>query len=330
VLDRIICVQRDYIQQADNMLKYEWLSSKPNLFRSFTGLEVSEFDQFYAKAQGNYDQYEAKRLARDDRKHKIGAGHPFSLALPKRLLMFLVYHRLYITSTLVGVLFGIDQSNVLKDIRKLEPLVKAILPTPKKLHDKMKQLQTPEELVAMFPELKAFIDATEQEIPRPKDKRKRTTHYSGKKKRHTVKTQLTVNANGLIVHKTQHVSGRMHDYALFKRSRPHLPDGIEREGDLGYLGVKEDFPNLKFTLPFKKKSPGRGKRGVKAPELSSEQKAFNRQLAKERVVVEHTNSRVKKFLIWGGEFRNRLRHYDVATDIVSGIVNFRILGTLTV
>lgn len=114
--------------------------------------------------------------------------------------MFLVYHKLYITFALVGVLFGIDQSNVLKGIRRLEPLVQAILPTPKKLHDKMKQLQTPKELLAMFPELKAFVDATEQEIPRPKNKKKRKTHYTGK--RHTVKTQLIVNSDGLIIHKT--------------------------------------------------------------------------------------------------------------------------------
>ena len=57
---------------------------------------------------------------------------------------------------------------------------------------------------------------------------------------------------------------------------------------------------------------------------------LNKALAKERIVVEHTNSRVKKFQIWGGEFRNRLKHYYVAAEIVSGIVNFRISGTLTV
>jgi len=93
--------------------------------------------------------------------------------------------------------------------------------------------------------------------------------------------------------------------------------------------VKKDFPWLNFVVPFKRKSWGRGKRDVKGEELSAEQKAFNKALAKERIVVEHTNSRVKKFLIWGGEFRNSLKHYDVATEIVSGIVNFRISGTLT-
>ena len=50
-----------------------------------------------------------------------------------------------------------------------------------------------------FPGFKAFVDATEQEIPRPKNVTKRKTHYSGKRKRHTVKTQLTVNSKGLAV-----------------------------------------------------------------------------------------------------------------------------------
>ena len=57
-----------------------------------------------------------------------------------------------------------------------------------------------------------------------------------------------------------------------------------------------------------------------------EQKVFNHELTKERVVVEHTISRMKKFRIMGEEFRNRLRWYDRATDIVSGLVNLRIMG----
>ena len=63
---------------------------------------------------------------------------------------------------------------------------------------------------------------------------------------------------------------------------------------------------------------GRGHRGEKAPGLTPEQKAFNSTLSKARVVVEHTISRLKKFNIFGGEFRNRLKNYDTMTDIVSG------------
>ena len=37
-----------------------------------------------------------------------------------------------------------------------------------------------------FPELIAITDETEQSIPRTKNKKKRKTHYSEKKKKHTV------------------------------------------------------------------------------------------------------------------------------------------------
>ena len=115
----------------------------------------------------------------------------------------------------------------------------------------------------MFPGYKAYVDGTEQEIRRTKRERKRKTHNSGKKKRHNVKTQLTVNYDGLIVHMTGHVKGSMHDYALFRRSRTHLRGKVREKGDIGYLGVKKDFPRLDFEVPFKKKNPGRGKVGVK-------------------------------------------------------------------
>jgi len=296
------------------------------IFKSFTGLEVPEFDALYSKIQDSHAAYEEKRLHREDRKRKIGAGHPFKLPLKDRLVMLLMYHRLYVTSTLLGFLFNLGQSNVLKNIRMLEPHVKEVLPLPRKIHQKAGRLGTLDDVEALFPGFKAFLDATEQEIPRPKDRAKRRTHYSGKKKRHTVKTQITVNADGLILHKTPHARGSRHDYALFRWRHPRLPDEVYLGLDLGYDGVQKDYPGLNLLVPFKRRSPGRGKRGVKAKELTSEQKAFNRWLSGERVVVEHAISRVKKFRIMAHRFRNRLRHYDVMTDIVCGLVNLRITG----
>ena len=312
------------------MLNYALLSKKPSIFRNFTGLEVPEFDALNSKMKGKYDAYEQKRLARENRKRGIGAGHPFKLSLTDRILMLLMYYHFYPSSTLLGYLVDLSQTNVLKDIRNLEPLVSEVLPLPKKQNDKVRRLQTLDEIEAMFPGFKAFLDATEQEIPRPKNKRKRKTHYSGKKKKHTVKTQITVNEDGFIVHKTRHAKGSTHDYTLYKQNHPHLPDNVRLGLDLGYKGIKTDYPKLNCAVPFKRKSPGRGKRGVKAQELSVEQKAFNKALSTERVVVEHTNSRLKKFHIWADEFRNRLKHYDAMTDIVCGLVNFRIAGTLNI
>jgi DDE superfamily endonuclease len=67
-----------------------------------------------------------------------------------------------------------------------------------------KRLKTSEGVERYFPGFLAFIDCTEQHIPRPVDKNRRKVFYSGKKKRHTVKNQLMVNNRGIIIHKANH------------------------------------------------------------------------------------------------------------------------------
>jgi DDE superfamily endonuclease len=115
--------------------------------------------------------------------------------------------------------------------------------------------------------------SAEQEIPRPKNKRRRKSYYSGKKKKHTVKTQYMVNSNGTILHKTGHDRGRIHDYEIFKNKHPTTPLQVEKILDLGYLGVKNDFPTVKYVLPFKKR---------RKSELSDEEKKYNRKQTKSR------------------------------------------------
>jgi len=98
--------------------------------------------------------------------------------------MLLVYYRLYITYTLAGFLFDLDQSNICRrDIQKIEPLIRNCLPIPQKLYNITKRLKTPYEVEQYFPDFLAFIDSTEQQIPRPTDKKRKTMFYSDKKKR---------------------------------------------------------------------------------------------------------------------------------------------------
>lgn len=296
------------------MLTYRRLLKKPRQFKTFTGLSIEEFDKLYEIIEKQYPEYEEKRLSRKDRINIIGQGRGFKLSLKERLLMLLMYYRLYTSYTLLEYIFNLDQSNVFRDIKQLEPLVKKCMPLPEKIHKRTKRISTIKELLEYYPEMKAFLDATEQEIPRPKNKKKRRTHYSGKKKRHTVKTQLITNKKGLIIHKTKHRPGREHDYNIWKKTHPYIPPDIEIDADLGYQGIQKDFPQLKTRIPIKKP---RGK------QLTKQQKRHNKKLSKERVLVEHAISKVKKFGIIRQDFRNRLNSYDTKMSVVTGIVNFR-------
>ena len=118
-----------------------------------------------------------------DRERSIGAGRPFKLDVKDRFLMLLVYYRLYITYTLAGFLFDLDQSNICRDIQKIERLVRKCIPIPQKIYNITKRLRTLDEVEQYFPGFISFIDSTEQQIPRPVDKKRRKIYYSGKKKK---------------------------------------------------------------------------------------------------------------------------------------------------
>jgi hypothetical protein len=104
------------------MFSYERLSRKPLLFKSFTVLTVQEFDDIYnIKIAKKYDKHEIQRLSKrkKDRERDMGAGRLFKLDLENRFLMLLVYYCLYISYTLAGFLFDLDQSSICSgDIQK--------------------------------------------------------------------------------------------------------------------------------------------------------------------------------------------------------------------
>jgi DDE superfamily endonuclease len=158
----------------------------------------------------------------------------------------------------------------------------------------------------------------EQQIPRPKNKRKRRTYYSGKKKRHTaVKTQIMVNNRGFIIHKLDHKKGRRHDYDIYKENHPVTPKQVVNVFDLGYLGIEKDFLEQLSSIPKRKK---------RNLNLSAEERYYNKDHSKRRIVIEHTICRLKKYRILREVFRNKIRKHNKVSDIVTGLVNHRIIN----
>ena len=54
------------------------------LFKSFTGLELAEFDSICKEVESRYPQYELKRLSKRKRTRKVGAGNHFKLTVRDR------------------------------------------------------------------------------------------------------------------------------------------------------------------------------------------------------------------------------------------------------
>ncbi len=62
-----------------------------------------------------------------------------------------------------------------------------------------------------------------------------------------------VNNRGLIIHKTGRKKGRRHDYNIYKKNHPVTPKQVVNVFDLGYLGIRKDFPEQKVVLTKQKK-----------------------------------------------------------------------------
>jgi hypothetical protein len=108
-------------------------------------------------------------------------------------------------------------------------------------------------------------------------------------------------------------------YSIYEKNHPITPKQVVTVVDLGYLDVEKDFPEQLSALPYKKKR--------NQEELSDDEKEHNKiHSNKKRIVIEHAICRLKKYRIMSDIFRNRLRKYDKVSDIVAGLVNYRIMN----
>jgi hypothetical protein len=55
---------------------YGRLSKRPEMFRSFSGLDVSEFDSLRSRVELAYEDHERRRLSKRDRIRKGGRAVP--------------------------------------------------------------------------------------------------------------------------------------------------------------------------------------------------------------------------------------------------------------
>ena len=101
------------------MITYEKLSRKPRAFRSMTGLNIEEFDRVFVEFECYHPETEPERLARPDRQRAPGAGGQFQHDLRTRLLMTLIWLRVYPILEVLGVLFDLDKSNVSRDMKPI-------------------------------------------------------------------------------------------------------------------------------------------------------------------------------------------------------------------
>jgi hypothetical protein len=287
-----------------------------------SGLQIEEFD---ALARDLVPAVAAAAAAEQDRRRgrarrrAAGGGHPFALSFRAQLLLTVIWLRVYPTCPVLGFLFGISHPTVLRTIARVLPILEQAgrdtMRLPGHGRPGRRSRRDLPELRAAIPELAVIVDTFEQRVQRPRDRAEADRYYSGKKKQHTLKTQLaTDRQTGQIVDVPDSVCGPTNDLALLKASGllDRLDPDVGALGDLAYVGIAPLHPGgLGFT-------PRRKPREKPRP---PEDIAYNAAFAAERIAVEHTIGRLRRYQALAQLDRHHRQAHSARVRAVAGLVN---------
>src|SRR5438876_3439375 len=178
------------------MMRYFYLRQYPSVFVKMTGLRVAEFDKWVEEVQPRLREAEEARLDRPERQRGLGGGRKAQLELRDQLLLTVIWLRLYLVQDLLAYFFGSSQSAVSNYIDHVLPVLEQAGRDTMRMPDPgRKRRRKLDVLLKETPELVVVIDSFEQRVQRPRQATARDALYSGKKKAHTLKSQVRVDEN---------------------------------------------------------------------------------------------------------------------------------------
>lgn len=313
------------------MIELKHLRQYPRVFKSLTGLQECEFQALLYDLLPPYQQAYCQRLARPHRQRAVGGGRRVELSPAAQLLLSVVWLRLYPTQEVLGYLFSVSDTTVLCTIARWLPLLEAAGRDTMRMPDPgRKRRRSLDEVLREVPELAVIIDSFEQRVQRPKTanpsnpshaptaKRPQDPHYSGKKKHHTLKSQVALNSqDGTFVAVAGSVPGATADFKLLTHSGllDTLPAGVGAWGDLAYVGLAAQHPQGLGATPRRKP------RGRQRP---PEDKLYNQAFARERVRVEHGIGCLRRYQCLSQVDRQHRHDHTRRVIAVAGLVNRQI------
>ena len=303
------------------MKKYDKIKDNPVKFQRLTGFTTEEFLALLPIFTKHFLAIvSTKTLDGQERKKRRYVTYKNSRLsnMKDKLLFILIYLRHAWTQDAHGMFFDMSQPETNKWIHLLSPILEQALDELGELPSREATPETFEKKTDVESGTPApehyFQDCTERQIPRPTDQQAQKDYYSGKKKQHTVKNNLFINAACKILVLSPTCKGSMHDKRIADETVSFLPSGSYLYQDSGFLGFNP--PETTVVQPKKKPKGG---------ELTAAEKARNREISSIRIRIEHVISSVKRYRI----VKDKLRHWkkgfsDLVMKICCGLHNFRL------
>jgi hypothetical protein len=294
-------------------MNLEHLSSYPaGKVRALFGLTLVALSELLAKALPELvRRRQVERTQRPDRRRAVGAGRRRRLKPYQEVLLTLIYLRHNVAHAVVGELFGVSADTAENTFHEVVFVLRDVCPAQRwnaeQRWKKNEPSWTPDEVE------RVLSDSFESPVRRPSLPARQKRVYSGKKKRHTLKSQVVTDAKGEILDLDPGHRGPTADKRVYEQSTvaEHYPSA-QKQGDLAYHGLAG------VSVPHKKPKGGH---------LTEEHRAETRRLAAVRVPVEHGIRRIKGWRIVRDDYRLALGLFPLIASTVVGLVQLvRIVG----
>jgi hypothetical protein len=285
--------------------------------RSLFGLTRAQLGELLAAMlPALYERRHKQQLAKPNRKRAPGAGRRRSLTPTQEVLLTLVYLRHNVAHCVCGQLFSVSADKSENTFHEVVALLRDICPSERwdaeKRWKKGEPSWRPDEVDYVL------IDSFETSVPRPSEPTKQRRLYSGKKKQHTLKTQVITDKQGEILSINAGHPGPLSDKRLWEKTQEKTNEksksacfpNATKQADLAYIGAKG------VIVPHKRKN-----RRNQKNELTPEQKDENRKRASERVYVEHGIRRIKAWKILRANYRLATGLFPMIASAVVGLIH---------
>jgi hypothetical protein len=289
------------------MLSY--IQNNPQETQRLVGVKYDQLEQLIKQAIALDTEKQQNIEKKKVRIINKGGGRKVKLSNEDQILLTLTYLRHMTTFQLLGIQFGVSESTANDTFNYWLTILQEILPSS--LLEQVKKNESDYEIVQeILTDYELIVDSCEQPRERPGEYQEQHDYYSGKKKSHTFKNQITVLPDGRdIVDIIAGEPGPLSDIALFRQGQKNFETNQKFQGDKGYVGESS------IKTPTKK---------PKKRELSESQKKKNKQMASDRIFVEHLIRILKIFRVASERFRLNPTKYEQIIMTICGLVRFRI------
>jgi hypothetical protein len=297
------------------LLSYDLVKDNSEAFRACTGLDRSEFETLLVAFTHAWHRHvEDTNIKSKARKRQYGGGRKATLGrIEDKLFFILFYFKTYPLQEVLALLFSLSQSQTNEWLHILSGVLKMALGEDHHLPERSPHdLET---VLAECPQLEFVIDSTERRRQRPANPDEQKAHYSGKKKAHTYKNNVIVDANTQrVCYLSETYEGKKHDKKICDEEVYTFPTNSTLFKDTAFQGFEPDG-----VITFQPKKRFRGQ------QLTISDRILNAIISGVRMTVEHVICGVKRCRIVKDIFRNTKERFDdLVTEIACGLHNFRV------